>query len=55
MDDNNNLIGRFQKWAAAPVTQDMDLVSVVLTTILVLSVAFLWTRVLTHVKTPLAG
>lgn len=39
-------VQRFQKWTAAPVTANMDLMSVVLTTILVVSVAYLWTRVL---------
>ncbi len=39
-------LDKFQKWTAAPVTSQMDLMSVVLTTILVVSVAYLWTRVL---------
>lgn len=48
MPTSDDVAMRFQKWVAAPVAQEMDLINVVLTTILVVSVAFLWTRVLDH-------
>lgn len=43
---------RLQKWAAHPVTSDMDIMDVVLTTLLVLCVAFAWTRVVGQITNP---
>lgn len=40
------LATRFSRWIASPVTEDMDFVSVVLTTVLIVTVAVLWTRVI---------
>jgi hypothetical protein len=37
---------RLKKWVAAPVTEEMDFVSVALTTVLIVSLAFAWTRIL---------
>lgn len=42
----SGLIPRLQKWAAHPFTQDMDLMSVALTTGLVVILVFFWTRIL---------
>lgn len=41
-------VSKFKSWAASPVTSNMDLLSVALTTILVVSVAFFWTRILNN-------
>jgi len=40
------VMARLQKWVAAPVTSDMDLIDVALTTILVVTIAFAWGRIL---------
>lgn len=42
------LVTRLTAWAAEPFTTPMDFVAVVLTTILVGTVAFGWTKVLEH-------
>jgi len=42
----SGFVGRLQKWAAHPFTNDMDLLSVSLTTGLVVILVFFWTRVL---------
>jgi len=42
----SGLVSRLQKWAAHPFTNDMDLLSVFLTTGLVVIVVFFWTRIL---------
>lgn len=41
-----NIIPEVKEWVAAPVTSRMSILDVALTTILVVSVAFLWTRAL---------
>lgn len=38
------------EWVKKPFTEDMDLLSVVLTTVLVVTVAFLWTRILGQIS-----
>ena len=49
MDAAKGAVTRVKDWAAAPVTQDMDLVNVALTTAFVATIAFLWTRVLAQI------
>lgn len=43
------VVTQLKDWAKHPVDNDMNLVDVTLTTILVVSVAFLWTRVLNQI------
>lgn len=45
-DTSTGLMTRLQAWAAHPFTANMDMLSVVLTTGLVIIAAFFWTRVL---------
>ncbi len=40
------VVARLQKWVASPITEDMDFVDVILTTVLVVTIAFAWTRIL---------
>lgn len=47
--DNPGFITRVQTWALHPITQPMDMLDVVLTTILVVTVAFAWVGVMAHV------
>lgn len=42
-------MNRFLEWARQPVSSQMDMTSVVLTTVLVITIAFLWTHVLGHI------
>jgi hypothetical protein len=46
MDAQNGMVTRLGNWAKKPITDDMDMVAVVMTTILVVTIAFAWTRVL---------
>lgn len=45
----NGLMTDAKEWLMHPVNSDMDILDVVLTTILVVTVAFLWTRVLAQI------
>lgn len=45
------LISRLTAWAAAPFTTTLDIWDVVLTTILVTTVAVIWYQVMRHVQT----
>lgn len=45
-DTSNGYLSRLSAWAAHPLSTDMDFVSVILTLILVITVSFLWIRVL---------
>lgn len=47
--DNPGFITRLQTWALAPITSPMDMLDVVLTTILVATLAFAWWGVMRHV------
>jgi len=48
-DMQKGVLTELKDWAAHPIKNDMDLIDVTLTTILVVSVAFLWTRVLSQI------
>jgi hypothetical protein len=47
--DNPGFITRLMNWASMPITQPMDMLAVVLTTILIVTVATVWYGVLEHV------
>lgn len=46
---NPGFVTRLQKWAIDPITNPMDMLSVVLTVILVATVAFAWVKVMQHI------
>lgn len=46
---NKGLLTEVQEWVKDPISGDMDIWDVILTTVLVASVAFLWTRVLAQI------
>jgi hypothetical protein len=48
-NDNPGLITRLKQWALYPVTNQMDMLTVVLTTVLVISVAYAWVMILRHI------
>lgn len=41
-----HVTARLSKWVAAPVTEEMDFLDVVLTTVLIVTIAFAWGRIL---------
>lgn len=45
----NGVVTDIKNWAVKPITSDMDFMDVVLTTILIATVAFLWTRILAQI------
>lgn len=45
----NGLVTRLTAWAAAPITQPMDIVDVILTSILVTTLVVAWLFVLRHI------
>lgn len=45
----NGFTTEIRDWIRHPITGEMDLTTVALTTVFVLTIAFLWTRVLRHV------
>lgn len=51
MDSNNNpgFVTRLQQWALYPVTNQMDMLTVVLTTVLVVTLAYAWVIILKHI------
>ena len=52
MDGNNNSPGfvtRLQQWALYPVTTPMDMITLILTTVLVVTLAFAWVHVMQHI------
>lgn len=51
MDQSQNpgFVTRLQQWALFPVTNRMDMLSVVLTTVIIVSVAYAWGTILRHI------
>lgn len=51
MDNQNNpgFLSRLRTWATYPLTNQMDMLSVVLTTLLVVSLAYAWIIVMRHI------
>ncbi len=47
--NGNTFTTEIRDWIRKPISGDMDLTTVALTTVFVLTIAFLWTRVLRHV------
>jgi hypothetical protein len=47
--DNPGFVSRLQQWLLYPVTTQMDMLTVVLTTILVVSLAYAWIIILRHI------
>lgn len=51
MDDNSNsggFVSRLQSWAMYPITNQMGILDIVLTTVLVITTAMVWFWVLKH-------
>lgn len=51
MDTSTNpgFVTRLQTWAMTPITNPMDMLSVVLTVILVATVSYGWVKVMQHI------
>lgn len=48
-NDNPGFVTRLQQWALFPVTNQMDMLSTVLTAVLVVTVAYCWIIILKHI------
>ena len=46
---NPGFVSRLQQWALFPVTNQMDMLTTVLTTILVVTLAYAWLHVMAHI------
>lgn len=48
-DNNQGFVTRLQNWVLYPVTNQMDMLDTVLTTVLVASLAYAWIIILRHI------
>lgn len=47
--NNPGFVTRLQQWALFPITNQMDMLDTVLTTILVITLAYAWIIILRHI------
>jgi hypothetical protein len=48
-DQNPGFVTRLQQWALVPIAEPMDMLTTVLTTILIVTLAFAWVHVMQHI------